>query len=232
MEFLYEGATEALRLIITLDPEIMQVVARSLAISCSAVLLSCVVSLPAGFLIGTGKFRGRNLVEAVLATLLSLPTVVIGLLVYSFISRRGLLGPLGLLYTPYAMVIGQVILASPIIAALTASAVKGIDRQVRETALTLGANRIQTVLAVFWEARFVLLTAVVAGFGRVIAEVGSAMMIGGNIRGYTRVMTTALYLETTRGEFGNALALGIILLMVALSVNIFLHAMQRKVPGV
>ena len=183
-------------------------------------------------MIGIGKFRGRNSLEAVLNTLLSLPTVVVGLLVYALVSRRGLLGPLGLLYTPYAMVIGQVILVSPIMAALTASAVKSIDQQVRETALTLGANGIQSALAVLREARFVLLTALVAGFGRVIAEVGSAMMLGGNIRGYTRVMTTALYLEVTKGEFGIALALGIILLMVAFSVNIFLHAMQKKMSGV
>ena len=161
-------------------------------------------------------------------TLLALPTVVIGLIVYSLISRRGPLGIFGLLYTPSAMIIGQFILAIPIIIALTHSAVQGIDKRVRNTALTLGATEAQSAWTVIKEARYAVLAAVITGFGRVIAEVGAAMMLGGNIKGSTRVMTTAIALETAKGEFGFAIALGIILLFVAFSINILLHYFQIK----
>ena len=159
---------------------------------------------------------------------MALPTVVIGLIVYSLISRRGPLGVFGLLYTPSAMIIGQFILAVPIIIALTHSAVQGIDKRVRNTALTLGATESQSAWMVIKEARYAVLAAVITGFGRVIAEVGAAMMLGGNIKESTRVMTTAIALETAKGEFGFAIALGIILLFVAFSINILLHYFQNK----
>jgi len=159
--------------------------------------------------------------------MLSLPTVVVGLFVFSFISRQGPLGFLGLLFTPTAMVIGQFILAIPIITALTISAVQGVDRRVRPTALTLGANRLQTSITVLTEVRFALMAAIIAGFGRIIGEVGSAIMLGGNIRNYTRTITTAIALETSKGEFGFAIALGIILMIVAFSVNILFRYFQQ-----
>ena len=149
-------------------------------------------------------------------------------MVYSLISRRGPLGVFGLLYTPSAMIIGQFILAVPIITALTHSAVQGIDKRVKNTALTLGATEVQSAWMVIKEARYAVLAAVITGFGRVIAEVGAAMMLGGNIKGSTRVMTTAIALETAKGEFGFAIALGIILLFVAFSINILLHYFQSK----
>jgi len=171
---------------------------------------------------------GKRFSVALVNTLLALPTVVIGLIVYSLISRRGPLGIFELLYTPSAMIIGQFILAVPIIIALTHSAVQGIDKRVRNTALTLGATEAQSAWMVIKEARYAVLAAVITGFGRVIAEVGAAMMLGGNIKGSTRVMTTAIALESTKGEFGFAIALGIILLFVAFSINILLHYFQSK----
>jgi tungstate transport system permease protein len=154
--------------------------------------------------------------------------VLIGLFVFSLISRQGPLGFLGLLFTPSAMIIGQFILAIPIIIALTISAVQGVDARVRPTALTLGANHFQTILTVLTEARFALMAAIIAGFGRVIGEVGSALMLGGNIRNYTRTITTAIALETSKGEFGFAIALGIILMVVAFSVNILFRYFQQR----
>jgi len=173
-------------------------------------------------------YWGKRLTIALVNTLLALPTVVVGLIVYSLISRRGPLGVFGLLYTPSAMIIGQFILATPIVIALTHSAVQGIDRRVRNTALTLGATEIQSAWTVIKEARYAVLAAVITGFGRVIAEVGAAMMLGGNIKGSTRVMTTAIALETAKGEFGFSIALGIILLLIAFSINILLHYFQSK----
>ncbi len=159
---------------------------------------------------------------------MALPTVVVGLLVYSLTSRQGPLGPLELLFTPKAMIIGQFILAAPIIVALTISATQAIDPRVKITAMTLGAGPLRTAVTVLSEARFALMAAVVAGFGRVIAEVGCALMVGGNIRGYTRTMTTAIALETAKGEFAFGLALGFILLAVAFFVNILFHWLQSR----
>ena len=165
---------------------------------------------------------------AVLNTLMSLPTVVVGLLVYSMVSRQGPLGSLGLLYTRTAMVIGQWILAFPIVAALTVATMEGQDSRVRSTAISLGADPVQVFVRALIEARFGILAAIVAGFGRVFAEVGVSMMLGGNIKTYTRSITTAIALETNRGEFALGLALGLVLLTVALSVNILLALLKRR----
>jgi tungstate transport system permease protein len=228
MEYILGGIKEALKLILSLDTDIFSTVLLSLKVSTTATFFSSLVGVPLGFAIGSGEFWGKKAIITIFNTLLALPTVVVGLLVYSFISRQGPLGPLGLLFTPNAMVIGQFILATPIIVALTISATQGVDTRVRLTAMTLGAGPLQTALAVLSEARFALMAAVIAGFGRVIAEVGCALMIGGNIRGYTRIMTTAIALETSKGEFGFGLALGFILLTVAFSVNILFHYAQSK----
>ena len=228
MEYIVEGIWQAIRLIFSLDIEIFSIVLLSLKVSTIATCLSSLLGVPVGFIIGTSEFRGKKLLVTIFNTLMAFPTVVIGLLVYSFISRQGPLGPLGLLFTPQAMVIGQFILATPIIVALTISATQGIDRRVKLTAMTLGAGPFRTATTILSEARFALMAAVIAGFGRVIGEVGCAMMVGGNIRGYTRTMTTAIALETAKGEFGFGLSLGFILLVVAFSVNILLHWLQSE----
>ncbi len=228
MDFIIEGLQKAFQLIFSLDREIFNIVLCSLRVSLTAIMLASLVGVPLGFLMAVKDYWGKKFTIALVNTLLALPTVVVGLIIYSLISRRGPMGVFGILYTPSAMIIGQFILAIPIIIALTHSAVQGIDRKVRDTALTLGATETQSAWAVIKEARYAVLAAVITGFGRVIAEVGAAMMLGGNIKGSTRVMTTAIALETTKGEFGFAIALGIILLLIAFSINILLHYFQSK----
>jgi len=199
MEYLWGGIKGAAVLIIRLDAEVFRTVLLSLRISLTATLIASLIGIPVGFLISTHEFPFKRTIITVFNTLMSLPTVVVGLFLYSLLSKQGPFGPLGLLFTPTAMVIGQFILATPIVVALTIS-----------------------------EARFALTAAVIAGFGRVIAEVGAAMMVGGNIKGYTRTMTTAIALETAKGEFAFGLALGCILLFVAFAVNILFHYFQLK----
>ncbi|UCE18940.1 MAG: ABC transporter permease [Gemmatimonadota bacterium] len=228
MQYLFEGIAKALSLISSLDPEVLSAVWVSLRTSVTAIAFASLIGVPIGFLVATHNFRGKRPVVLLLNTLMALPTVVVGLIVYSFLSRQGPLGPLGLLYTPSAMVVGQFILATPIVAALTLTAVQGIDPRVRQTAVTLGANRLQLAMTMTSEARFAITAAIIAGFGRIIAEVGSAMMLGGNIRGYTRTMTTTIALETSKGEFALGIALGVILLIVAFTVNILFQALQRR----
>jgi len=228
LDFIIEGVRKAFQLIFSLDREIFNIVLLSLRISLTAIILASFLGIPLGFLIGVKDYWGKKFTIALVNTLLALPTVVVGLIVYSVISRRGPLGVFGLLYTPSAMIIGQFILATPIIIALTHSAIQGIDRRARSTALTLGATEIQSAWTVIKEARYAVIAAVITGFGRIIAEVGAAMMLGGNIRGTTRVMTTAIALETSKGEFGFGIALGIILLFIAFSINILLHYFQSK----
>lgn len=228
MEYILGGMWKALGLIFSLDREILSIALLSLKVSTIAIFLSSLVGVPLGFIIGSGQFWGKKGLTAIFNTLMALPTVVVGLLVYSLISRQGPLGPLELLFTPKAMVIGQFILATPIIVALTISATQAIDPRVKITAMTLGAGPLRTAVTVLSEAKFALMAAVVAGFGRVIGEVGCALMVGGNIRGYTRTMTTAISLETAKGEFAFGLALGFILLTVAFIVNILLHRLQSR----
>ena len=228
MDYLFGGLTTALKLIFTFDYEVMNCTWVSLKISSVAILLASLIGVPLGFLIGANNFRGKKTVITLFNTMMALPTVVVGLFVFSLISRQGPLGTLGLLFSPTAMIIGQFILSTPIITALSISAIQGIDPRIRTTLITLGARSYQVLLALMLEARFAIMAAVIAGFGRIIGEVGSAMMLGGNIKGYTRSITTAIALETSKGEFSLGLALGIILLTVALSVNIILRYMQQR----
>jgi len=228
LDFIIEGIQKALQLIFYLDREIINIVLLSLRVSLTAIILASFLGIPLGFLMAVKDYWGKRFSVTLVNTLLALPTVVIGLIVYSLISRRGPLGVFGLLYSPSAMIIGQFILATPIIIALTHSAVQGVDKRIRNTALTLGATETQSAWMVIKEARYAVLAAVITGFGRVIAEVGAAMMLGGNIKGSTRIMTTAIALETAKGEFGFAIALGIILLLIALVANILLHYFQSK----
>ncbi len=228
MDFISEGVQKAFQLFFSFDKEVFEIVLLSLRVSLSAILLASLLGVPLGFLMAIRDYWGKKFTITLVNTLLALPTVVVGLIIYSLISRRGPLGTFGLLHTPSAMIIGQFVLVTPIIIALTHSAVQGIDRRVRNTALTLGATEAQSAWAILKEARYAVLAAIITGFGRAIAEVGAAMMLGGNIKGSTRVMTTAISLETSKGEFGFALALGFILLLLALGINILLHYFQSR----
>lgn len=213
----------AIRLLVCGDAEVWFITWTSLRFSLSSTLLACVPGIPLGVLIALRRFRGRRALLAVLSSLMALPTVVVGLIVYSLVSRVGPLGGLRLLFTPGAVIIGQAILAFPIVLAMTASALSSLNPLLPEVLTTLGATR----RGIFWmsvrEARGAVLSAALAAFGRVVGEVGAAMMLGGNIRWYTRTITTAIALETGKGEFELGLALGIILMAMALGVNALLH---------
>ena len=228
MNYIFEAFANAIKMIVGLDTELLSIVFISLKVSFISTILASIVGVPLGFTIAVRDFWGKRGVIVVFNTLLALPTVVVGLFVYSIISRRGPFGAMDLLYTPNAMIIGQFILALPIVAALTISAIQGMDKRVQRTALTLGANNFQTASIIISERRFAILSAVIAGFGRVFAEVGVSMMLGGNIRGYTRNITTAIAFETGKGEFALGLALGLILLSIAFTINIFVHRFQSK----
>ena len=228
MNFLTESLLAAFAMIVALDPEVVHAVWTSLSTSAIAVILAAGLGIPGGTLLGLGRFAGRRAALTVLNTLMALPTVVVGLVVYGMLSRQGPLGGWGLLFTPVAMIIGQTVLSAPIVANYTVAAVAGADPRIMSTALTLGAGRLRGAWQLLLEVRFGVMAAVVAGFGRVIAEVGVAMMLGGNIRNYTRTMTTAIALETSKGEFAFGLALGIVLMTVALFINLFLNLLQQK----
>ena len=228
MDYLITSLNAALTMIIHLDQEVLNAVATSLYTSFTAILIAAVFGIPFGAVIGMRQFSGKRLAVTLLNTLMALPTVVVGLLLFGLFSRQGPLGPLGLLFTPWAMIAGQVVLATPIVANYTLAAVAGADPRILPTAITLGAGRLRGAWQVLLEVRFGVMAAIVAGFGRVIAEVGVAMMLGGNIRGSTRTMTTAIALETSKGEFAFGLALGIVLMSVALIINLFLNLMQQR----
>lgn len=228
MDFILEGIREAVRLFISFDKEILDVAFFTIKMSFLGTILSGIVSIPAGFIIGVSEFKGKRIINTILNTLMAMPTVVVGLLVYSLISRQGPFGSSGILFTPMAIVIGQIILATPLITALIVSAVQSVDKRVRLTALSLGATAFQSSLIIIREARFQVMAAIIAGFGRVIAEVGAAMMLGGNIKGYTRTLTTAIALETSKGEFGFGMALGFILMGMAFVINIAFNYLQTK----
>lgn len=228
MELLKDSLLSAILLLIHLDSELLFIVWVSLKVSGLSTLIASVAGIPAGLLIAQAVFPGKRLVLTILNTLLALPTVVIGLLVYAFISRRGVFGSLGLLYTQEAIIIGQVILIVPLVTTLTIAAVSRLDERYRLAAMTLGADRLQTAIVIFKEARFGIVAAVVAAFGRVIAEVGIGMMLGGNAKGFTRTMTTAMALEYDKGEYVLAVALGIVLMVIAFGVNLLFHFFQGR----
>ena len=228
MDFFSESLKTALELITARDPDVVSAVSVSIVVSLWSTLFASLAGVPAGVAVAVADFPGKRAVVTLLNTLMALPTVVVGLFVYSLISRQGPLGEFGLLFTPWAMVVGQALLAIPIVANLTMSAIKGADPRIVPTALTLGAGPLESIRRLVIEMRFGIMAAVIAGFGRVIAEVGVAMMLGGNIRGYTRTMTTAIAMETGKGEFALGLALGLILMAVALIVNMALNALQQR----
>ncbi len=228
MDFLIDSLISAIVLLKSLDAELYKIVFVSLKVSSASTCIASVIGIPVGFAIAFNDFFGKRITITILNTLLALPTVVIGLFVYAFISRRGIFGPLDLLYTQKGMVIGQVILVIPIVTTFTIAAISRIDDRYRKSAMTLGATTIQTAGVILREARFGITAAVIASFGRVIAEVGISMMLGGNAKGFTRTMTTAMALEYDKGEFVLGVALGMILLAISFTVNLFFNYLQGR----
>ena len=216
---LLDTTRRALLLLFSGDAELWQIVWVSLKVSVGALVLVSPFAIAAGYLLATRTFPGKRLIVVIIQALFAFPTVVVGLLLYMMLSRQGPLGDLQLLFTQTAMMIGQMLIAAPILVAFTLSAVQGADPRIRETAIVLGASRLRTAFTVLGEVRFGVMAAVFNGFGRVISEVGCALMVGGNSAGMTRNMPTAIALETTKGEFAQGVALGIVLMALALGVN-------------
>ena len=228
MSFFADSFSAAVNLIMAFDPALYQVVFNSVSISLVAAVTAGVLAIPAGVLMALNQFLGKQLVQNILNTLMALPTVLIGLLLYGFFSRLGPLGHLELLYTPSAIIIAQALLIFPIMMNLAIAAVTTADPRLVPTLISIGAKPLALVIQVTKQTRFIMLAAVITGFGRAIGEVGAAMMVGGNIEGYTRTMTTAIALETSKGEFEVGLALGILLLLIAFLVNFVLSWLQQK----
>jgi tungstate transport system permease protein len=226
--YLLDGFVKAWVLLLTGHPETYSAVAVSLKTTTLSIAGSLAAGLPAGFCLAYFTFPGKRFLRTLVDTLLALPTVVVGLLVYAFVTYRGPLGKFGLLFSIPGMAIAQVILVFPIVVALTATAVESLDRRFRPTLLSLGARGGQLLLATLSESRFAVLTAAVTAFGRAISEVGASMMIGGNIKWHTRTITTAIALETGKGEFAMGVALGIVLLLLAFVVNWALVYLRRR----
>jgi len=211
--------SNAVGLVAGLDPQLLEIVGLSLEISLSAVLIATILGLPMGATLALANFPGRRAAVVVLNAFMGLPPVVVGLIIYLLLSRAGPLGPLGLLFTPTAMVIAQAVLVTPIIAALARQTVADLHEEYDEHLRAIGSGPLQRMITLLWDGRFRLLTAILAGFGRAIAEVGAVLIVGGNILHSTRVMTTTIALETSKGNLGLALGLGLILVLMALSVN-------------
>jgi tungstate transport system permease protein len=219
MSELWDGLVSALRLLLSGDPGLWQIIALSLYVSGAALVISAILGVPAGAWLGLRAFPGRRLIVLLIYTGMGLPPVVVGLIVYLALSRAGPLGVLGWLFTPRAMIIAQTIISLPLVAGLTMSAVEGVGDELRRQLRALGATDSQIARSVLWEARGGMLVALVAGFGSIISEVGAVMLVGGNIEGSTRVLTTAIVLETRRGAWDQALALAIVLLALTFALN-------------
>ena len=228
MDSIIEGFRKAFLLIIHLDAELLKIIFLSLKVSGIALLIATALGLPIGTVIGLRKFFGRGLIISLLNSFMGLPPVVVGLFVYLILSRSGPLGFMGLLYSPLAMILAQTILAFPIVAALSHSAIIKVDPLMKHASLTLGATPFQVSVTVVNEARYGIMAAIIAALGRVMAEVGAILIVGGNIAGYTRVMTTTIALETDKGEFELAIALGIILLIISFLINAGLYFVQKR----
>jgi tungstate transport system permease protein len=228
MDLIREGLIQAFQLLLTFDPEVMQIIFLSLKLSGIATVISLVIGLPVGTFLALARFRTRRIWISVSNTGMALPPVVVGLTVSILLWRSGPFGSLGLIFTPAAIVIAQVIISTPIITGLTVAALQQLDPKLQLQLLGLGASRGQMIILLWREARLPLLAAVMAGFGAVISEVGAVIMVGGNILGQTRVLTTAIVLETGRGEFAPAIALSVILLMLAFTINLALTWLQQR----
>lgn len=228
MDYILQGILKAFQLLFTGDAETFSAVAATVSVSTYSMATSLAVGIPLGFLLGYFQFPGKHHVRLVVDTLLALPTVFIGLLVYAFISRKGPAGELGLLFTLPGIAIGQTILALPVVIALTATTVESVDRNLRVTLISLGAGRRQMLLTFLWEVRHGILAAALTAYGRVMTEVGISMMVGGNIKWHTRTITTAIALETGKGMFATGVALGLVLLAIAFTVNALVSFLRQK----
>lgn len=228
MEEIVAGLQQAVHLLLSLNPEVLEVALLSLQVSGLALLISTILGIPLGALLGLGRFLGRRLAVVFIYTGMGFPPVVVGLFVYLLLSRSGPLGGLGWLFTPTAMVLAQVIISLPLVAGFTMAAVMGVDPELRPQLISLGATQRQATWALLREARLGVLVAIIAGFGSIISEVGAVMMVGGNIERYTRVLTTAIVLETQKGNFDLAIALGFILLGIAFLINLLMLRLQRE----
>jgi len=214
-----EALTTAFALLVALDPKLVEIVLLSLRVSLSAVAIAALMGLPLGAAIAVGRFPGRQTLIVALNAMMGLPPVVVGLLIYLLLSRSGPLGPLGILFTPAAMIVAQTVLILPIIAALSRQAIEDAWREYEEQLRSLGAGRLSAGLTLLWDTRFSMLTTILAGFGRAAAEVGAVIIVGGNIDGVTRVMTTTIALETSKGDLPLAMGLGTILIAIVVAVN-------------
>ena len=231
MDLILEGIKKAFWLLVTLDPEVLGITFLSLKVSGLATLISLLIGIFVGIAVALARFPGKRIVVSLINTGMGLPPVVVGLFVTIFLWRNGPLGVFGLLYTPAAMIIAQAVIATPIVMGITVAAIQHLPPKLRLQILALGATRMQMMWLLIREARLPLLAAVMAGFGGVISEVGASIMVGGNIKGYSRVLTTATVMETGRGNFDVAIALGIILLLLAYFINLILtHIQQRERP--
>lgn len=228
MDLIIEGIKKAFWLLITFDPEVMGITLLSLQVSGTATLISLFIGISIGTTVALSRFPGRRIVVSLINTGMGLPPVVVGLFVTIFLWRNGPLGVLGILYTPIAIIIAQAIIATPIVMGITLAAIQQLPQKLRLQILALGATRLQMVWILIKEAKLPLLAAVMAGFGGVISEVGASIMVGGNIKGYSRVLTTATVMETSRGNFDIAIALGIILLLLAYFINLILTQIQQR----
>ncbi len=228
MDFIWQGILQAFQLIFGIDPEILGITILSLKISGIATIISLLIGLPLGTLLALGRFTSRKFILSLVNTGMALPPVVVGLGVSIFLWRSGPLGDLRLIYTPIAIIIAQTIIAAPVVTGLTAAALQQLDPRLQLQLKGLGASRWQMTYSLWREARLPLLAALMAGFGSVISEVGASMMVGGNIRGQTRVLTTAIVLETSKGQFATAIALSAILLLLAYLVNLVLTSVQQR----
>jgi tungstate transport system permease protein len=228
MGFIQEGFNQAVTLLVNGDPATYSAISATLRVSGLAMAVSLLLGIPLGYLLGYFDFRLKKQLRIIVDTLLSLPTVFIGLVVYALLTRKGPFGEMGLIFSIPGIAIGQTILALPIVIALTATAVEAADRNLRITLMSLGANRFQIAVSTLWEMRLGILAASVTATGRVLTEVGISLMVGGNIKWHTRTITTAIALETSKGEFGMGIALGLVLLLIALAVNLSLAGMRRR----
>ena len=227
MDFIVAGFIKAFELLISSDTAIWTAVMVTLKVSGCSMLLSIGAGLPLGFVLGYFEFKGRKQLRTLVDTMLALPTVFIGLVVYAFISRQGPLGEFGLLFTLTGIAIGQTILALPVVIALTASTIENIDEDLKLTLVSLGAGKLDIMLTCLWEVRYGILAAAVTAYGRVLTEVGISMMVGGNIKYHTRTITTAIALQTNKGLFADGIALGLVLIFIAFVVNISLSFLRK-----
>jgi tungstate transport system permease protein len=228
VDFILQGIFKAFQLILTGDAETYSAVGATLRVSSYSMVASLLMGVPTGFALGYFHFPGKRQARLIVDTLLALPTVFIGLMVYAFVSQRGPLGEMGLLFTLPGIAIGQTILALPVVIALSATAVESMDANLRIALVSLGANRRQLLLTSIWETRHGIMAAALTAYGRVMTEVGISMMVGGNIKWHTRTITTAIALETNKGQFALGIALGLILLVIAFAVNLSVSVLRRK----